>query len=55
MKDVVGSKMLLYVCNKLHDVEPDISVTFGLQKCTIVPNRTNNQFKDQYINNLGVI
>jgi hypothetical protein len=54
MKDAAGSENSLYVCNNLHDVKPDISITFRPAKCTIVHNRTNNQLKEQYIDNLGV-
>jgi hypothetical protein len=55
MKDAAVSENSLYLCNNLYDVEPDISITFRSAKCTFVPNRTNNQLKDQYIDSPGVI
>lgn len=30
-KDAAGSENSLYLYNNVHDVEPDISITFGLQ------------------------
>jgi len=55
IKDVAGSGNSLYLRNNLQGVESDISITFQSAKCTTVSNRTNNQLKEQYVDNLGVI
>jgi hypothetical protein len=55
MKDAAGSEKPLYLFTKLKNVASNNSVNFRSEKCTNLPNRTNDQLKEQYIENLGVI
>jgi hypothetical protein len=55
IKNAAGSENSLYLRNNLQGVESDISVTFQSAKCTAVPNRTDNELKEQYVDNLGIM
>jgi hypothetical protein len=55
MKDAARSKKPLHLLSKLQGAASDNSVTFRFAKCTNVPKRTNNQLREQYIDDIRLI